>query len=150
MSMAAYSQDLRERVLNACERGESPAAIAKRLEVSVSWVRSVYQRYKETGERRAHRVGGYRVSRLADWEGEIKAWIAEKPDMTLAEIVEHLNENSVKIAISSLWERLNQWGLSFKKKPSRPGTRTSRRSGSTSGMANPTSQVRLGKLGVLG
>jgi len=36
--MAAYSQDLRERVLRACERGDSPSQIARRFEVSRVWV----------------------------------------------------------------------------------------------------------------
>lgn len=70
--MSAYSQDLRERALKAYERGEAVSDIAKRLEVSQNWVRSVFHRFKETGERTAHRVGGYRVSGLKGWEETIK------------------------------------------------------------------------------
>lgn len=33
--MAAYSQDLRDRVLKGLERGEGPTSIARRLEVSI-------------------------------------------------------------------------------------------------------------------
>jgi hypothetical protein len=36
--MEAYSQDLRDRVLRALERGERPVDIARRLEVSRIWV----------------------------------------------------------------------------------------------------------------
>ena len=36
--MNAYSQDLRDRVLRALERGERPTAIADRFEVSRVWV----------------------------------------------------------------------------------------------------------------
>jgi transposase len=114
--MAAYSQDLRERALRAFERGESPAAIAGRLEVSVSWVRAVERRFRETGERTARRVGGYRVSRLAPWEAEIKSWIAETPDLTLEEIVARLAAEEVHIGIHGVWEQLQNWGLRFKKK----------------------------------
>ena len=39
--MQAYSQDLRDRVLGALERGESPTAIAERFEVSRVWVYQV-------------------------------------------------------------------------------------------------------------
>ncbi|RMW95089.1 transcriptional regulator, partial [Allofranklinella schreckenbergeri] len=35
--MRAYSQDLRDRVLAALERGERPSAIARRYEVSRMW-----------------------------------------------------------------------------------------------------------------
>ena len=35
--MRAYSQDLRDRILNALERGERPTDIAARFEVSRVW-----------------------------------------------------------------------------------------------------------------
>lgn len=35
--MVAYSQDLRERVLRACERGDSPSQIARRFLDSERW-----------------------------------------------------------------------------------------------------------------
>lgn len=43
--MHAYSQDLRDRVLGALERGERPSAIARRLEVSRVWVYQIRERY---------------------------------------------------------------------------------------------------------
>ncbi len=36
--MQAYSQDLRERVLRALDRGERPTEMARRFEVSRVWV----------------------------------------------------------------------------------------------------------------
>lgn len=42
--MDAYSQDLRDRVLRALERGERPTAIAARFEVSRVWVYQVQNR----------------------------------------------------------------------------------------------------------
>lgn len=117
--MIAYSQDLRERAINACQRGEPVSVIARRLEVSESWVRRVYRRFQETGERASHRLGGYRVSCLASWKETIEGWIAEKPDLTLAEIVERLDEQGVAITTHPLWRQLKQWGLRFKKKPAR-------------------------------
>ncbi|MBI3344920.1 MAG: transcriptional regulator, partial [Gammaproteobacteria bacterium] len=36
--MYAYSRDLRDRVLDALERGERPTDIARRYEVSRVWV----------------------------------------------------------------------------------------------------------------
>jgi transposase len=118
--MAAYSQDLRERVLRAYERGEPATAIARRLEVSESWVHGVCQRYRETGERTAHRIGGYRVSCLEPWRETILGWIAEQPDLTLAEMVERLGQNGVEVVVGTLWHQLNRWELTYKKKPARP------------------------------
>jgi transposase-like protein len=39
--MHSYSEDLRERVLRALERGERPADVARRFEVSRKWVHHV-------------------------------------------------------------------------------------------------------------
>lgn len=126
--MVAYSQDLRERAIKACQRGEPVSVIARRLEVSESWIRRVYRRFQETGERTAHRLGGYRTSCLEPWKETIEGWIADKPDLTLAEMVGRLDEQGVTITIHPLWRQLKQWGLSFKKKPARSRATPSRRS----------------------
>ena len=47
--MQSYSQDLRDRVLWALDRGERPTAIARRLEVSRVWVYRVRERREKTG-----------------------------------------------------------------------------------------------------
>lgn len=122
--MAAYSQDLRERVLKGCQQGEAVTAIAQRLEVSESWVHSVYKRFKETGERAARRVGGYRKSVLEPWKDTIWGWISEKSDLTLAEMTERLRENGVSVAESTLWYQLAHWRITYKKKPARARTTT--------------------------
>jgi len=49
--MQSYSQDLRERVLRALDRGERPTEIARRFEVSRVWVYQVRDRLRQTGER---------------------------------------------------------------------------------------------------
>ena len=48
--MQSYSQDLRERVLWALDRGERPSSIARRLEVSRVWVYQVRDRAAEVGQ----------------------------------------------------------------------------------------------------
>lgn len=60
--MQAYSQDLRERVLWAIERGEGPTEIARRYEVGRMWVYQVAKRL-QTGRaacwpRRTDQGGG--------------------------------------------------------------------------------------------
>ncbi len=49
--MRAYSQDLRERVLRALDRGDRPTEIARRFEVSRIWVYQVRGRERKTGVR---------------------------------------------------------------------------------------------------
>ena len=62
--MDAYSQDLRDRVLRALERGDRPTAIANRFEVSRVWVYQVRNRLTQTGQRGSLPIGGHRRSRL--------------------------------------------------------------------------------------
>jgi transposase len=48
--MDAYSQDLRDRVLRALERGDRPTAIADRFEFSRVWLYQVRNRLTQTGQ----------------------------------------------------------------------------------------------------
>lgn len=132
--MAAYSQDLRDRVLKGLERGEGATSIARRLEVSIRWVYHVKDRYERNGERTAAQVGGYRRSRVADKESDIRAWIKERKDLTLAEISERLAECGVVIKTTALWHQLNKWGLTFKKNAARQRARARGRGRGTGGM----------------
>lgn len=117
--MHAYSQDLRDRVLGALERGEGPTAIARRYEVSRLWVYRVRQRWEEEGRRGSLPVGGYRRSRIAHKEAQIRQWIEATPDLTLAELSDRLAEEGIELKVPALWHQLNKWGLSFKKNAAR-------------------------------
>ena len=139
--MRAYSQDLRDRVLGALERGERLCDIARRYEVSRMWVYQVRKRFAQTGERCSRQVGGHNVSRLAPWEGTIRDWIAAEPDLTLAQLCEHLDSHGVSIKSSALWHQLNKWRLSFKKNPARQRTRARGRAPGTPSLATGTSRA---------
>jgi len=128
--MRPYSQDLRDRVLSALERGERPTDIARRFEVGRGWVHQVRRQLRVEGRRTSLPIGGHRTSLVAPLEAEIRAWIAERPDLTLAEMCERLaREHGVAIKISALWHQLNKWGLSYKKNSARKRARTTRRAG---------------------
>ena len=96
--MAAYSQDLRDRVLRAFEQGESPTFISRRFEVSRVWVYKIWHRYQQNGERTSRKIGGYRRSKLQGSEEILRAWIAEKHDLTLVEICERLQAQGIGIS----------------------------------------------------
>ena len=134
--MRAYSQDLRERVLRALERGERPAQIARRFEVSRVWVYQVRDRWRRDGSRSSLRIGGHRRSCLAGMETQIRAWIEAKVDLTLAEICQRLaTEAGIQIKPPALWHQLNKWNLTFKKNPARQRARSSRRADGAPGVA---------------
>ena len=117
--MQAYSQDLRDRVLWALERGESPSEVARRLEVSRVWVYQVRRRWFEEGRRSSLAMGGHRRSRIAHLQQTICGWIRVQPDLTLAQLSERLQGNGIEIKTTALWHQLDKWGLSFKKNAAR-------------------------------
>jgi transposase len=123
-----YSQDLRDRVLRALDRGDRPTEIARRFEVSRIWVYQVRGRVQRTGERGSLAIGGYRRSKLAQSEQQLRGWIAEAPDLTLAELQQRLAEQGVAVKIGALWHQLNKWNLTFKKNSARQRARTRGRS----------------------
>ena len=132
--MQAYSQDLRERVLRALDRGDCPAEIARRFEVSRLWVYGVRDRQQETGVRSSFQIGGHRRSRLAEREQVLRAWIAAEPDLTLAELQQRLAQQGVATKIGALWHQLNNWNLTFKKNLARQRARARRRAGGAARM----------------
>ena len=125
--MAAYSQDLRDRVLRALERGDGVTATARRFEVSVRWVDEVKRRQRVHAERESRPVGGYRRSRLADLEPQLRAWIKAEADLTLVQLCARLADDGVAIKPSALWHQLDKWDLSYKKNSARQRARTRRR-----------------------
>ena len=132
--MQAYSQDLRERVLRALERGDRPTEIARRFEVGRIWVYRVRERMQQTGQRGSFQIGGHRRSRLAGMETALRGWIAAKPALTLAELQERLAQQGVSIKVGALWHQLNRWGLTFKKNSARQRARARGRTGGAARM----------------
>jgi len=132
--MHAYSRDLRDRVLGALERGERPTDIARRYEVSRVWVYQVRDRLRQTGQRDSLPMGGYRRSRVAGMEQQIRTWIKAEADLTLAEMCRRLAEHGIDIKVQALWHQLDKWNLSFKKNPARQRARARRRAGGATRM----------------
>jgi transposase len=118
-----YSQDLRDRVLRAYDRGMKTKQIAETFQVSPSWARRVKQRRRETGETTHRPMGGPGVT-IVDRE-QLAALVCEHPDATLAELRTLLG---VQCALSTLCQALKQMGLSFKKKRSTRRSRIARTS----------------------
>jgi len=117
-----YSQDLRDRVLRAYQRGLQTTQIARLFEVSPAWARRVKQRFRETGCTTAKPMGGPGVT-VVDRQ-QLTALVEQYPDATLAELRKHLG---VQCALSTLCVALKKMGLTFKKNDSRRRTGSPRR-----------------------
>jgi transposase len=115
---APYTQDLRDRILAAYDRGMSTQDIAKMFQVSKSWARRVKQRRRERGEISPRPMGGSRFVKI-DLE-RLRQLVAEQPDATTRELHQRLGCNCCESAVGLALGRL---GLTFKKRRLPPASR---------------------------
>jgi len=119
-AMAAYSLDLRKRVVRAYDRGISPDAVATQFEVSPAWVYRLLQRRRETGSIAPRTQTKFRGRALsADEEARLVALISAQPDATLAELQRAL---PTRAALSTLWRTIDRLGFTTKKNRTRRRT----------------------------
>ena len=72
-------------------------AVALRFEISLSSVGRYIKRFREKGSLAPDKFGGHKRHTLADEEERLRGWIAERPDMTLAEIKARLREIGIEV-----------------------------------------------------
>jgi transposase len=83
--MAAYSLDLRKRVLRAWDSGMDVYSVAAKYEVSRAWVHRLVQRRRETGSIAPRQQTTFRRTLSAQQEDRLAALVIARPDATLAE-----------------------------------------------------------------
>ena len=104
----AYSQDLRNRVMAARDRGLNTKRVADLFGVSASWVRRVMQRRREAGELSPRARGGRKVVKID--LGRLRELVDEQPDATIKELHQRLSVNCSESAVAQALRRI---GLSF-------------------------------------
>jgi transposase len=121
--MRAYSMDLRERVVAACDEGlDTRAEVAERFSVSESWVRRLLQRRRETGSMAPKRHGGgQRPAFDSESLERLRQAVAERPDATLAELRDAVGATC---GITAVYGATVALGLTHKKSRSTPPSRT--------------------------
>jgi transposase len=111
----AISMDLRIRIFEARESGESTSEVAERFDVSPAFVRRLMQRYRETGSLPPSSAPRGRKPQLSGHADQLRRLHAEKPDLTAPEIRDRLG---LTVAAVTVWRMLRRLGLTFKKSPS--------------------------------
>ena len=123
-----YSVDLRERVVRAVEAGASRRATAAKFEVSPSFVVKLMQRWRRHGTVQPERIGGRKRAKLAGHAERVQALLAAEPDLTIGELRGRLAAEGIAVSRSALGRFLITAGLTRKKRPSTPPSRTGRTS----------------------
>ena len=114
-----YSLDLRERVVDAVVTGASRREAAEQYGLSPSVVVLWMQRWEATGSVEAKPVGGS-ISPLEDHTEFLLDLIAERPDMTLDEIVAAMAKAGIAGSRTALWRFYERHEITFKKRMARP------------------------------
>ena len=112
--MSTLSQDLRERIVAAYDRGDSTCQqIADRYNVSLGMVKKLVQQRRRTGDIAArHRFSGAKPKITAMHQQQLSHLVAEQPNMTLTELRDAVGVSCTPQAIHYA---LGRMGISLKK-----------------------------------
>ena len=115
--------ELRQRVVDFVEEGDTHRATAARFRVSIKFVNDIVQLKRRTGSLDAKPQGnGGGDGKLAGVAGGIERRIREKRDLTLDELVVELRDgHGIEAHRVSVWRHLRGLGLTHKKRPARRG-----------------------------
>jgi transposase len=120
--MKPYSQDLRDRIIQALEAGtETQRAIAERFCVSGSFVEKLWQRWRSRGSSAAKPHAGGRPCALHEhWEW-LRTEVAQQPDATLAELRDRIAAaQGPRVSAATICRALQRLRLPLKKSRSTP------------------------------
>jgi len=83
--MQAYSQDLRQRVLQAIDTGQSQASVVKTFSVSVATIKRYLKQRRETGHVLPKAIPGRPTAKGAVLRAHLRAQLEAHPDVTREE-----------------------------------------------------------------
>ena len=139
--MKTISLDLRERILSVYDAGDATREeVARRFRVSEGMVKKLLQQRRRTGEigPRHHR-SGRKPRILAAHREQLRKWLGQKPDLTLAQLRSAL---AIECTLPAIHYVLAAMGLTYKKRrsgrPNRTGP-TSRGRGAAGADSKPDS-----------
>lgn len=117
---APYTEDLRRKIVQACERGtQSQREVAELFNVSLSFVEALLSHYRRSGGdlvRQRHKCGRHVL--LDDpCREQVRQWLLEQPDLTLKELIGRLQaSNGITVSEPTMSRVLHQMGMRRKKR----------------------------------
>jgi transposase len=113
--MKPISNEKRELIIEAKQRGEKEGTIAAWLKISKRSVGTIWKLFRDTGGFQPAQYTGRKSRLSAEKIEEIRSAVNENPDITLNELIERLYLPIKKSRLSKLLIKL---GFSYKKRPS--------------------------------
>lgn len=110
----AYSNDFRQKVIEALQKGASQREVARRFSICLSTVNEWWQKYEQTGTLEKKPLN--RTFKKIDPE-KLRAYVTEHPDAYQDEMAEEFGCNQ-----SSISKSLARIKITRKKNESIPGT----------------------------
>ena len=136
----AMSMDLRLRVVRAIDGGISTREAARRFAVGIATAGAWHRLWRRSGNVAPARQGHPIRSKLDVHEGFIMDLVAARPDITLLEIAERLaQERGVAASRTLVWKFFAKRGVTFKKSPRTPPSRSGRMSPAGARPGSPAS-----------
>jgi transposase len=117
------SLDLRERILGSYDNEEGARhEIARRFRVSLGLVKKLLQQRRHTGDiAPRHRFSGRKPMIVQAHRRQMQALLAKKSDLTLQELRQ---ATGLTCSLQAINVVLGQMGLTYKKRRSRPASKT--------------------------
>lgn len=139
----AYSLDLRQKVIDACDRGMKTKPVAQLFGVSPSWVRWLKQNRREHGTIQAKPATGGTDPILQDEDEKVHAHFKAHPDTTILELKEALKTDASEVTV---WRAARRLGYRFKKSRSTPANASGKTSSSdaSSGIKRSSRSIKAG------
>jgi transposase len=117
---AAYSADIRGRVIASVESGSSRREAAEEFDVSASSAIKWVAAYRTTGICAAKPRGGS-TSPREKYANFLLTLIEVQPDLTLDEVVCAMRKRKLPGSRTAVWRFFQRHKITFKKKPERGG-----------------------------
>ena len=142
--MKTISLDLRQRIVAAYDRGEGTREdVANRYNVSLGFVAKLLHQRRQTKDiAPRHKYSGRKPKFLSEHRRQLRAWLSQKPDLTLRELREKLELNCTLPAIHYV---LVEMGLTYKKDAAGQRARSNRHPPSAPGVAAAAGRPRSDK-----
>ena len=119
--MKAYSQDLRQRILQTVDEGKTQAQAACLLKVSETTVKRYVRQRRERGHVRPKPIPGRPPTKRAPLEAQLQPQLEKQPDATLQEHCDTWEAKAgSKISISTMSRAIQHLQWTRKKKYSKP------------------------------